>query len=168
MDVNMVSLGQTILDGIKSVDAGLSVVTLGQIQLLNGWNYKTWRNQVEFYLSMHQNMDLCLIEEQPLELDTYSTEEDRKYYKEWYQCNRKAKNIIRSTMSNTVRGSIVEPDLAMDFFEAIVDKYWESHKAEAARLSKRFNELKFYGSGSVREHSMELIGINASTVFLAK
>ncbi|PRQ16214.1 putative RNA-directed DNA polymerase [Rosa chinensis] len=110
---------------------------------------------------MHQNMDLCLIEEQPLELDTDSTEEDRKYYKEWYQCNRKAKNVIRSTMSNTVRGSIVEPDLAMDFLEAIADKYRESHKAEAARLSKRFNELKFSGSGSVREHIMELIEINA-------
>ncbi|XP_040361863.1 uncharacterized protein LOC121049249 [Rosa chinensis] len=106
-------------------------------------------------------MDLCLIEEQPLELDTESTEEDRKYYKEWYSANRKAKNVIRTSMSDTVRGSIIEPELAMDFLEAIGDKYQESDKAEAARLSKRFNELEFSGKGSVREHIMELIDLNS-------
>ncbi|XP_061993723.1 receptor kinase-like protein Xa21 [Rosa rugosa] len=155
-------LNLTMEGAFKSFDAEcLNVVTIGQIQLLNGWNYKKWRNQVEFYLSMHQNMDLCLIEEQPLELDTESTEEDRKYYKEWYSSNRKAKNVIRTSMSDTVRGSIIEPELAMDFLEAIGDKYQESDKAEAARLSKRFNELEFSGKGSVREHIMELIDLNS-------
>ncbi|XP_024164730.1 uncharacterized protein LOC112171846 [Rosa chinensis] len=106
-------------------------------------------------------MDLCLIEEQPLELDSESTDEDRRYYKEWYKCNRQAKNVTRSTMSDTVRGSIVELELAMDFLEAIADKYRESDKAEGARLSKKFNELKYSGNGSVREHIMQLIEINA-------
>ncbi|XP_040361833.1 uncharacterized protein LOC121049229 [Rosa chinensis] len=110
-------------------------------------------------------MDLCLIEDQPLELDTESTKEDKKYYKEWYSCNKKAKNVIRTSMSDTVRGSIIEPELAMDFLEAMEISIWrvyqESDKAEAARLSKRFNELEFSGKGSVREHIMELIDLNS-------
>ncbi|PRQ56368.1 putative transcription factor interactor and regulator CCHC(Zn) family [Rosa chinensis] len=71
-----------------------------------------------------------------------------------------AKNVIRTTLSDTVRGCIEELEHAVDFLEAIAQKFRESGKAEAARLYKRFNDLKFSGVGSVRTHIMELIDIN--------
>ncbi|PRQ42084.1 putative transcription factor interactor and regulator CCHC(Zn) family [Rosa chinensis] len=109
---------------------------------------------------MHQNMDLCLTDEQPYELDGESTEDDKKAYKDWHRANKMAKNVIRSTMSDTVRGCIEEPEYAVDFLEAIAQKFRESDKAEGARLSRKFNDLKFSGNGSVRTHIMELIDIN--------
>ncbi|XP_024157511.1 uncharacterized protein LOC112165265 [Rosa chinensis] len=72
-----------------------------------------------------------------------------------------AKNVIRTTVSDTVRGSIEELDLAKDFLYAIHDIYRESDKAEAGRLAKEFNDLKCIGAGKVREHIMKLIEINA-------
>lgn len=48
---------------------GTEVVTLGHIHVLIGLNCQKWRDQVEFYMSMNQNMDLFFNEEQPEELD---------------------------------------------------------------------------------------------------
>ncbi|XP_024190414.1 uncharacterized protein LOC112194404 [Rosa chinensis] len=110
---------------------------------------------------MNQNMDLCLTEDEPEKLTSESSDEEKKYFKEWHKANKMAKNVIRTTMSDTVRGSIEEPDLAMDFLYAIHDMYGESDKAEAARLAMEFNDLKYTGTGKVREHIMKLIEINA-------
>ncbi|XP_062005822.1 uncharacterized protein LOC133723004 [Rosa rugosa] len=131
---------------MAAVIHGIPTVTLNTIQLLTGYNYKKWRNQVDFYLAMNQNMDLCLTEDEPEMLTSESTDEEKKYYKEWHKANKMAKNVIRTTMSDTVRGSIEEPDLAMDFLYAIHDMYRESDKAEAARLAKEFNDLKYTGT----------------------
>ncbi|XP_062028340.1 uncharacterized protein LOC133744217 [Rosa rugosa] len=140
---------------------GIPTVTLNTIQLLTGYKYKKWRNQVDFYLAMNQNMDLCLTEDEPEKLTSDSSDEEKKFFKEWHKANKMAKNVIRTTMSDTVRGSIEELDLAMDYLYAIHDMYRESDKAEAARLAKEFNELKYTGTGKVREHIMKLIEINA-------
>ncbi|XP_024163964.1 uncharacterized protein LOC112170931 [Rosa chinensis] len=110
---------------------------------------------------MNQNMDLCLNKEESEMLHSESTNEDKKYYKEWHTANKMAKNVIRTTMSDTDRGSTEEPEVAMDFLYVIHYMYREIDKVEAARLSKEFNELKYIGTGKVREHIMKTIEINA-------
>ena len=97
-------------------------------------------------------MDLCLIEDQPPELDESSTRQDRKYHKEWHNSNRKANNIIKITMPDAVRGSIEEPDIAWEFLEAIAEKYLESDKAGVARPYRKFNEMSYSGKGLVRAY----------------
>ena len=111
---------------------------------------------------MHQNIDYCLLKPQPV-----GTEEENNmdadsswHYYEWFRTNRMAKNVIRRTMSEVVRGSIEEPEDAIDFMANIADKYEESEKAEAARLHKEFHELKYDGNGSVREHIMHKVQLN--------
>ncbi|XP_062020840.1 uncharacterized protein LOC133737258 [Rosa rugosa] len=106
-------------------------------------------------------MDLCLNKEESEMLHSESTDEDKKYYKEWHKANKMAKNVIRTTMLDTDRVSIEEPEVAMDFLYAIHYMYREIDKVEAARLSKEFNELKYIGTGKVREHIMKTIEINA-------
>jgi hypothetical protein len=71
-----------------------------------------------------------------------------------------AKNVIRFLMSKTVKGSVDEPELAIEFMEAIAAKFKESQKTKAARLTKKFNSLKYSGFGGVRGHILELININ--------
>ena len=129
---------------------------------LNGNNYRKWRDDVEFYMGMHQNIDYCLLKPKPV-----GTEEENNmdadsswHYYEWFRTNRMAKNVIRRTMSEVVRGSIEEPEDAIDFMANIAEKYEESEKAEAARLHKEFHELKYDGNGSVREHIMHKVQLN--------
>ncbi|XP_062021386.1 uncharacterized protein LOC133737943 [Rosa rugosa] len=136
-------------------------MNLNNVLILNGTNFRAWKNSLEHYLMMHENMDLCFTDDQPEPLTEESTAEDRKEARAWYRANRMAKNVMRNTMSDTVRGSIEEPELATDYMEAIERKFKESEKAEAARLSKAFHDLRYSGTGGVREHLLKLININA-------
>ncbi|XP_061998824.1 uncharacterized protein LOC133716102 [Rosa rugosa] len=130
-------------------------MNLNNVLMLTGTNFRAWRDSVERYMMMHEN-----IEDEPEALTKDSSAEEVKAFKAWHRSDRMAKNTIRNTMSDTVRGSVEEPDLATDYMEAIERKLKESEKAEAARLSKAFHELKYEGSGGVREHIMKLIHIN--------
>ncbi|KAK9923755.1 hypothetical protein M0R45_032155 [Rubus argutus] len=112
-------------------------------------------------MSMHDNIDYCFTEEQPLKPADIASKKDVENYKKWFRSNRMAKNVIRFSMSKTIRGSVDEPELATDFMEAIAAKFKESEKAEVARLTKEFNSLKYSGSGGVRGHILELININS-------
>ncbi|KAJ9545645.1 hypothetical protein OSB04_025352 [Centaurea solstitialis] len=71
-----------------------------------------------------------------------------------------AKSVIKFSMGDIVRGSIKEPETAIDYLKNIAEKYKESDIAEGARLSKMFNELKFSGEGNVRDHLLSMIEIN--------
>ncbi|XP_024178381.1 uncharacterized protein LOC112184355 [Rosa chinensis] len=132
------------------------------LMLSTGTNFRAWRNSGERYMMMHENIDLVFHEDEPEALTDESSAEEVKAFKAWHMSNRMGKNSIRNTMSDTVRGSVEELDLATDYMEAIERKFKESEKVEAARLSKAFYDLKYDGSGGVREHIMKLININAS------
>ncbi|PRQ24047.1 hypothetical protein RchiOBHm_Chr6g0268111 [Rosa chinensis] len=106
-------------------------MNLNNVLILNGTNFRAWRSSLEHYLMMHENMDLCFTDDQPEPLTEYSTVEEKKEARAWYRANRMAKNVIRNIMSDTVRGSIEEPELATDYMEAIERKFKESEKAEA-------------------------------------
>ena len=124
-------------------------MNLNNVLMLTGTNFRAWRDSVERYMMMHENIDLVFHEDEPEALTKDSSAEEIKTFKAWHRSNRMAKNTIRNTMSDTVRGSVEEPDLATDYMEAIERKFKESEKAEAARLSKAFHELKYEGSGEL-------------------
>ena len=105
-------------------------------------------------------MDYCINEHKPLEPEEGDDEETKYHHYEWYRTNRMAKKAIKNTMSDVVRGSIEEPADAIEFFESIAEKYRAGENAEAARLNKRFHDLKYNGTNGIRVHIMELIEIN--------
>nr|XP_011468854.1 PREDICTED: uncharacterized protein LOC105352806 [Fragaria vesca subsp. vesca] len=112
-------------------------------------------------MAMHQNIDYCLLNPKPEgELDQYSSADDLWHYHEWFRTNKMAKNVLRRTMSEIVRGSMEEPEDVVDYMAAIAEKFEESEKAEGARLHKEFHELKYDGNDSVREHIMHKVLLN--------
>lgn len=129
--------------------------------MLNGTNFKEWKASLDLYMVSHDNMDLCFTDPTPQEINSQSSPEDRRYYYDWYRSNHRAKVLIRSSMTKVVRGSIPEPIFAADFMDAIAEKYKESNKAEAARIGKEFNQLKYNGVGGVRLHIMRLTELNS-------
>lgn len=139
----------------------MAVFTLNQIQLLTGSNYKRWKEQVELYLGLNHNLDICLIEDKPATPTLTSTKDQREFFDKWVRANRMTINVLKATMSDTVRGSIPEKDLAVQYMAAIAEKYKENDKAEASQLMHTFDNMKYNGSGNVREHIMKMIDIAA-------
>lgn len=134
--------------------------SINQIQLLNGSNFKDWREQVELYLGM-QNLDVWMYEDKPADLTPTSTKDQKDEYHKWVRANRVSLNTMKATMTKTIKGSIPEKDLASEYLAAIAEKFKENDKAEAAQLMHTFDTLKYTGSGNVREHIMKLIDIAA-------
>ncbi|PRQ49402.1 hypothetical protein RchiOBHm_Chr2g0121511 [Rosa chinensis] len=62
-------------------------------------------------------------------------------------------------MSPIVRGSVVEPENALDFMTAIGEKFTENAKAEISLLLDKLLSTKYDSSGSIREHIMKIIQI---------
>ncbi|KAK9929674.1 hypothetical protein M0R45_016658 [Rubus argutus] len=126
------------------------------IEPLTGSNYKKWREEIEIYLSMY-HLDWPLYKRQPAALTATSSEKERDYFEEWHRQNRVAKNVMKKTMSDTIRGSIEEPPLATDFMTAIGERFQESEKAQTTTLLNKLLSTKYTGSGSIREHILKLV-----------
>ncbi|XP_004294439.1 PREDICTED: uncharacterized protein LOC101302915 isoform X2 [Fragaria vesca subsp. vesca] len=141
--------------------SGSLFLNVTQVELLHGNNYKNWRKHIDYHVTMTPGMDLCIVDEQPEELNADSNPEERKAYRDWHNNNRKAKTLIRTTMIDSIRRSIEEPDTAWDFLEAISEKYLENDKAEILRLNREFNGMSFSGNDSVREHIMTMMNLNS-------
>ena len=141
---------------------GVQVVTLNQIELLTGANYKTWRRQLNLYLSFNNELDDCLKTEVPPHIDNADMD---KFPKEWeYECtwhrkNDICKNIIRATMTETIAGTIPEMEYAYDLLEFVHEKFKVTDKSEAGNLSRTLHTLKYNGVGGVRDHLMKIENI---------
>lgn len=135
-------------------NSGLSLAT---IEPLNGSNFKKWKETIELYLGL-QGIDWCLTELEPM-IDDFSTDQDMARQREWVRANRMTRLILKTTMTDVVRGSIAEKDTASEFMNAIAQKYKENEKAEISQLLDKLIGMKFNPSESVREHIMRMIEI---------
>ncbi|XP_050387362.1 uncharacterized protein LOC126803627 [Argentina anserina] len=102
-----------------------------------------------------------MVEDVPAKPTDGDDAETKKAYKEWHTSNRKPKSFIRTTMIDSVRGSIKELETAWDHLEPISQYYMENDQAEISRLSRQFYDMTFSGVDSVREHIIGMMDINA-------
>ncbi|KAM5546530.1 hypothetical protein ABKV19_002356 [Rosa sericea] len=126
------------------------------IEPLTGSNYKRWKADIEIYLCIH-HLDLPMYKDPPAALTIASTSEDIKYHDEWHRLNRVCKNIMKRTMSETIRGSIEEKELATEFLVSIGERFTESDKAQIATLLNKLMNTRYTGSGTAREHILKFV-----------
>ncbi|XP_050363770.1 uncharacterized protein LOC126782552 [Argentina anserina] len=109
---------------------------------------------------MNDKIDYCFQEDRPETPAEDDKTTVKANYKKWMHSNMMAKNVIRQSMSKSIRGCVAEPEFATDVLEAVSAKFMESEKAEIARLNKEYHSLQYSGTGGVREHLLKLININ--------
>jgi hypothetical protein len=63
---------------------------------------------------MHDNIDYCITEEELIKPANNASKKDTEYYKKWFRSNRMAKNVIKFSMSKTIRGIVDKPELVFD------------------------------------------------------
>ena len=96
----MVVIGLTILLVfdyliIFSVNPSASITAnINSISLLNGTNFKYWKENVMIVLGC-MDLDLTLRTEQPPNFESDSSTEDKKVYKKWERSNRPSQPFQR-------------------------------------------------------------------------
>ncbi|KAI5319090.1 hypothetical protein L3X38_038798 [Prunus dulcis] len=128
------------------------------IRTLTGSNYKKWREDVEIALGLLDYEMVLTDEALSVPANDASAETKAKYTK-WIKANKMAILIMRSSISEEVRGSIIETENAKQFMEAIAENFQGSKKAEIGSLMSQLTDMKYNGEGCIRTHILNMVEI---------
>ena len=85
--------------------------------------------------------------------------ETKAKYAKWIKANKMAILIMRRSISEEVRGSIIETESAKLFMEAIAENFQGSKKAEIGTLMSQLTDMKYNGEGCIRTHILNMVEI---------
>ena len=75
--------------------------------------------------------------------------------KKWNILNRKCLMVVESTISDAIRGSILDCDTANEYLKKVESQFTGSSKAYASTLIKKLVNDKYSGGG-IREHILKM------------
>ncbi|XP_071906054.1 uncharacterized protein [Coffea arabica] len=90
-----------------------------------------------------------------------SLSNEKAAYERWQRSNRFSLMLIKSHISQNIRGSIPDCDRVKAYMKAIDEQFVSSDKALASTLMKKLASMTLDKSRSVREHIMEMRDIVA-------
>ncbi|XP_014627297.1 uncharacterized protein [Glycine max] len=145
-------------NGFYSFVASISA-NLNSIPILNGTNFKDWKENMQIVLGC-MDLDLTLrIEKPPSPMDS-STSKHRKLHEKWDHSNCMSLMIIKSGIPEVFRGTISDDITSAKEFLAEIEKHFEkSDKAETNTLLQNLISMKYQGKGNVREYIMGMSNI---------
>ncbi|XP_009800617.1 uncharacterized protein LOC107802694 [Nicotiana tabacum] len=130
-----------------------------RILMFSGDNYVEWKEKVLLALGC-SDLDLVLWVEEPPILTELSTLENKANYERWERYNRLSLMLIKSHISQSIRGSIPNSDKVKAYMKAIDEQFVSSDKVLASTLIKRLSSMTFDKSRTLREHIMEMRDID--------
>ena len=131
-----------------------------RIPMLFGENYTEWKDKILLTLGC-MDLDLAFREnELPIFTDS-SLPNEKAAYKRWERSNCLSLMLIKSHISQSIRGSIPDCDRVKAYMKAIDEQFVSSDKALASTLMKKLASMTLDKSRSVREHIMEMRDIVA-------
>ncbi|XP_020249419.1 uncharacterized protein LOC109826810 [Asparagus officinalis] len=142
--------------GIKwKMDGQFIQKHLTGIEPLTGSNYGNWKMQVEIVLGC-LDYDYVLTEDKPEEPDESSSQSEKKSHAKWVKANKLAMLIIRASVDQTIRGGIPACETAKELLETIKKQFEGSVRARQYNYLVKLINLKYDGSGDVRQHILKV------------
>ncbi|XP_050125786.1 uncharacterized protein LOC126603074 [Malus sylvestris] len=125
--------------------------------LTGGVNYKKWRRDINLLLTLNE-FDIAIDSPRPV-ISDQSTKAERSNFERWTRANKVALSILEAGMTDTIKGGIKKPELAVDYLVAIEKKFKESEKAEVSQYMSLLTTYKIEGTGSIRDHIMKMTDV---------
>ena len=137
---------------VYAVTATNFTAQINGIPMLNGTNFKVWKEAVEIVLGC-MDLDLALRTERST--PTADNSNEAKIEK-WDRSNRMCLMITKRSIPEAFRGSISESENAKKFLDAIKQYYAKNEKTEASSLLAKLISMRYKGKGNIREYIMEM------------
>ena len=131
-----------------------------RIPFLNGDNFSDWKDKI-FLTLVYMDLDLALRVDEPPELTAESSAVEKSAYDKGERANYLSLMLIKSHISQSIRGSISPSDKVKNYMRAIEEQFLSSDKALASTLMNKLLGMKHNNSRSVREHITEMRDIAA-------
>ena len=141
-----------------SVNASASTISanINSIPMLNGTNFKDWKENVMIVLGC-MDLDLALRIERPADLTDRSSTEEKRDMERWDRSNRMSLMIIKRGIPEAFRGAVSEKvTTANEFLEEIEKRFAKNDKAETSTLLASLISMRYKGKGNIREYIMEM------------
>ncbi|CAJ2664638.1 unnamed protein product [Trifolium pratense] len=137
---------------VAAVTAPNFYAQINSIPMLNGMNFKSWKESVEIVLGC-MDLDLSLREERPV-----ATAENVNATKieKWDRSNRMCLMMIKKSIPEMMRGSIAESENAKKFLEAVEKFFAKNDKVETSSILSKLISMSYKGKGNIREYIMEM------------
>ena len=123
--------------------------------MLNGTNFKNWKENVEIVLGC-MDLDLALRVERPASLTDVSTSDQKKDFEKWERSNRMCLMIMKRSIPETFRGDMSNETDAKGFLADLEKRFARNEKAETSTLLSSLVSMRYKGKGNIREYIMEM------------
>ena len=107
------------------------------------------------------DLDLALRIDEPETPTEQSTQANCALYERWERSNRLSMMVIKTHISQSIRGSIPECRTVKELMGAIDEQFVSSDKAQASTLMAKLCSMRLKGTQNVRGHIMEMRDIAA-------
>ncbi|XP_022873247.1 uncharacterized protein LOC111392201 [Olea europaea var. sylvestris] len=107
---------------------------VNSIPILNGTNFKDWKENILIVLGC-MDLDLALRVEEPTPLTEESSPDERRNFERWDRLNRMSLMIIKRGIPEAFRGAVSEGiTYAKEFLAEIEKRFVKNDKAETSTL----------------------------------
>ena len=107
------------------------------------------------------DIDLALRIDEPETPTEQSTQANCALYERWERSNRLGMMVIKTHISQSIRGSIPECRTVKELMGANDEQFVSSDKAQASTLMAKLCSMRFKGTQNVRGHIMEMRDVSA-------
>ena len=107
------------------------------------------------------DLDLALRIDEPETPTEQSTQANCALYERWERSNRLSMMVIKTHISQSIRGSIPECRTVKELMGAIDEQFVSSDKAQASTLMAKLCSMRLKGTQNVRGHIMEMRDVSA-------
>lgn len=147
-----VSIIIIVLYSVSIATAANVSTQVNEIPMLNGKNFKIWKENVEIVLGCME-LDLALRTTRPI---ATTDEPNEAKIEKWDRSNRISLLIIKRSIPEMFRGSITEKTDVKTFLDSVEQYFIKNEKSETSNLLASLVSMKYKGNGNVREYIIEM------------
>lgn len=131
-----------------------------EIPELRDDNYKVWKERVLLHLGW-MDIDYAIRKDEPPSITENSSPDAVDLYEKWEQSNRLSVMFIKTHISASIRGSVIQHSKVKDLLQAIDEQFASSDKALASTLIMKFSSMRHTEVKGVRDYIMRMRDIAA-------
>ncbi|CAH9088342.1 unnamed protein product, partial [Cuscuta europaea] len=142
---------------MESVNNSAATISanINSIPVLNGTNFKEWKENVMIVLGC-MDLDLALRTEKPAPLKDTSTLAEKREMERWERTNRMSLMIMKRAIPESFRGTMSDEADAKSFLAELKKCFAKNEKAETSTLLSTLVSMKYKGKGNIREYILEM------------
>ena len=139
------------------ISAATISANTNSIHMLNGTNFKEWKENVLIILGCI-DLNLALRIKQHASLTAKNSSNERKNFEKWEHSNRMSLMTIKRGISEAFRGAVSdEITLVKDFLVEIEKRFAKNDKAETSTHLASLISMKYKGKENIREYIMRCL-----------